>query len=169
MGGMLSLHLVLSRPELVRSLILMDTAAESPGDFTLPPELAPLIRRHGLERMAALTPPRPEELLLQRLKGDDWLRDNRRQRLAVMDPEAFLALFPLVFAGPGLLDRLGEIAVPTTVIVGEHDEPFRGPSDRLAAGIRGARLVVIDGAYHSPQHTHPEAWRAAVRDHLARV
>jgi pimeloyl-ACP methyl ester carboxylesterase len=169
MGGMLALSVALARPELVRSLILMDTAAESPGDFTLPPEVAPLIRRHGLERMAALTPPRPEERLLERLKGEAWLRENRRQRLAVMDPEAFLALFPLVFAGPGLLDRVGAIAVPTTIIVGEHDEPFRGPSDRLAAAIPGAHLIVIDGAYHSPQHTHAEAWRAAVLAHLARV
>jgi pimeloyl-ACP methyl ester carboxylesterase len=74
-----------------------------------------------------------------------------------------------LFVVPPLLDRLGEIACPTTVLVGERDEPFRGPSDRLAAGIPGARLVVIDGAYHSPQHTHPEAWRAAVVEHLARV
>lgn len=169
MGGMLALRVVLARPELVRSLILMDTAAESPGAFTLPPEVAPLIREHGLERMAALTPLRAEERLLQTLKGEDWLPANRRQRLSVMDPEAFLALFPLVFAGPGLVQRLGEISVPTTVIVGERDEPFRGPSDRLAAGIPGARLVVVEGAYHSPQHTHPEVWRAAVLEHLARV
>jgi pimeloyl-ACP methyl ester carboxylesterase len=169
MGGMLALRVVLARPELVRSLILMDTAAESPGAFTLPPEVGPLIRAHGLERMAALTPPRAEEKLLQALKGEDWLRENRRQRLSVMDPEAFLALFPLVFAGPALLERLGAIAVPTTIIVGERDEPFRGPSERLAAGIPGARLVVVEGAYHSPQHTHPEVWRAAVLEHLARV
>jgi len=169
MGGMLALRVVLARPALVRSLILMDTAAESPGAFTLPPEVAPLIRAHGLERMAALTPPRAEEKLLQTLKGEEWLRENRRRRLSVMDPEAFLALFPLVFAGPGLLERLGEIAVPTTVIVGEHDEPFRAPSARLAAGIPGARLAVVEGAYHSPQHTHPEVWRALVLEHLARV
>jgi len=26
---------------------------------------------------------------------------------------------------------------------------------------------VIEGAYHSPQLTHPDAWRAAVEAHLA--
>ena len=29
------------------------------------------------------------------------------------------------------------------------------------------RLTVIPGAYHSPQLTHAEEWRAAVEAHLA--
>jgi pimeloyl-ACP methyl ester carboxylesterase len=35
--------------------------------------------------------------------------------------------------------------------------------------VADGRLVVIDGAYHSPQLTHPDEWRAAVEDHLARA
>jgi pimeloyl-ACP methyl ester carboxylesterase len=29
-----------------------------------------------------------------------------------------------------------------------------------------ARLAVIEGAYHSPQLTHPDEWRKAIEDHL---
>ena len=39
----------------------------------------------------------------------------------------------------------------------------------MAPGLPEGKLTVIDGAYHSPQLTHPEEWRAAVNEHLRRV
>ena len=39
----------------------------------------------------------------------------------------------------------------------------------LAAEVAHGYLSVIPGAYHSPQLTHPDAWRAAIEAHLARV
>jgi pimeloyl-ACP methyl ester carboxylesterase len=38
----------------------------------------------------------------------------------------------------------------------------------LAAEVSNGRLVVVKGAYHSPQLTHPDEWRAAVAEHLDR-
>ena len=35
--------------------------------------------------------------------------------------------------------------------------------------IPGARETVIDGAHHSPQLTHPEAWAGAIAEHLSWV
>lgn len=46
------------------------------------------------------------------------------------------------------------------------DALFVSTSERLAGGIPDARLEVVEGAYHSPQHTHPEEWLARVRGHL---
>ena len=51
-------------------------------------------------------------------------------------------------------------------MVGEHDAPFRRPSERMAAAIPGARLAVIQGAAHSPQFEAPAAWWAAVSGFL---
>ena len=58
---------------------------------------------------------------------------------------------------------LPSITCPTTVIVGEHDHPLVDQAPDLAAEVADGRLTVIQGAYHSPQLTHPDAWRAAVR------
>jgi pimeloyl-ACP methyl ester carboxylesterase len=63
--------------------------------------------------------------------------------------------------------RLGELHCGVTVIVGANDHPFVDQSSELVSLMKGSRLVVIDGAYHSPQLTHPEEWRKAVEDHLA--
>ena len=55
-----------------------------------------------------------------------------------------------------LRSRLGAITCPVTVIVGQHDEPLAGQAPALAASVGHGRLTVIEGAYHSPQLTHPE-------------
>ncbi len=63
--------------------------------------------------------------------------------------------------------RLPSISCPTTVIVGERDHPLVDQAPALAAEVGDGRLSVIDGAYHSPQLTHADEWRAALEAHLA--
>ncbi len=166
MGGMVALRLVLRRPDLVRSLILMDTAAEAPGGLEPPTELGALVREHGVRKVIEVAGRTPEHACFVARKGADWVERDSERRLSAMDEEAFIALLPRVFQGDDLLPRLGEICCPTTVLVGAKDALFIPPSERLAAGIAGARLEVIDDAFHSPQHTHPEEWLTKVRAHL---
>jgi proline iminopeptidase len=67
-----------------------------------------------------------------------------------------------------VMDRLGEIQVPTLVIAGRED--FQFPPEHqaeLAAGIPNARLVLIDRAGHNPQDEQPAKTLKAVRDFLA--
>ena len=65
-------------------------------------------------------------------------------------------------------DRLAEIEVPTLVVVGEFDEETPlAYSKHLAERIRGADLVVIDGAGHLSPCEAPEAFNRAVRRFLA--
>lgn len=59
--------------------------------------------------------------------------------------------------GPPEAERLGEIAVPTLVIIGEHDLPdFQEISDLLAQKIPGARKAVVAGAGHIAPMEQPE-------------
>ena len=96
-----------------------------------------------------------------------WAR--MRAKLLAMDPEAFAALGPALGEQAGVVERLGEIACPTLVLVGADDAPFLEPSAQLRDGIPDARLVTIPDAAHSPQLENPTAWLAAVTEHLERV
>jgi len=169
MGGMIALRLVLRRPDLVRSLILMDTAAEAPGGLEPPPNFDALVREHGVARVIELGARTPERALLAKRKGADWVQSDAHRRLSALDDEAFIALLPRVFRGESLLERLAEIRCPTTVLVGALDALFVPTSERIAEAIPGARLQKIEGAYHSPQHTHPDEWRSCLRAHLDAV
>lgn len=65
--------------------------------------------------------------------------------------------------------RLGEIQVPTLVLGGGDDwiTPREHGADRLAAGIPGAREVILEGTGHFPFVEAREAYVAAIREFLS--
>ncbi|ONH61706.1 alpha/beta hydrolase [Frankia sp. CcI49] len=86
-----------------------------------------------------------------------------------LDPDALVAFGRELGEYPSMVDRLGEIGCPTTVIVGEHDATLRASAATLARAIPAARLAVIVGADHSPHASRPLAWLAAVDGHFGRL
>ncbi len=173
MGGAIVLRVVLARPDLVRSLILMDTSAWSfvPLDETIAAIMSAFMETYdpalGLPDLNAWSG--PEEALIATTMPAEW-QSIKQQMAAAFDPYALKAIGNELFA-PGatsVRERLGEIACPVTVLVGEHDHPFVDQAPELADEIVNGALTVIGGAYHSPQLTHPVEWAAAVDAHLAR-
>lgn len=70
---------------------------------------------------------------------------------------------------PSALDRLHEIDIPTLLIVGSEDQPeVHALSERLAAGIRDAQLLVVQGAGHHANLEAPDAILAEIRAWLRR-
>lgn len=169
MGGRVALRIALARRDLLRSLILMDTTAWSFGIDD--PDVKALVVDwfSSIGPDTALGwPETPETPLIAAATPAQW--QNRKAELdAGVDPMACRAL------GLALFDdrvepvdhRLGDIDLPVTVIVGEHDHPYVDHAPALAEALPDGRFVVIAGAYHSPQLTHQAEWRAAVDAHLA--
>ncbi|HKC52998.1 MAG TPA: alpha/beta hydrolase [Myxococcota bacterium] len=178
LGGVVALHFTLAYPERVASLVLMDTSPK-PIEFRFSESArartAAFAREHGMgalakrmREMAATndaTPPaarRCEERM-----GSDAFWERIQRKLEAMDPIAWDALssqFPRIAP---VVERLGELRCPTTVLVGAEDTPFLEPSDLMEQRIPGVRRVTIPDAAHSPQLESPAAWLAAVRAHLA--
>jgi pimeloyl-ACP methyl ester carboxylesterase len=179
MGGRVSLLVVLDRPDLVNSLVLMDTSAWT---FMPPDEsIRALVRAwieafdpsKGMPEGGRLGPPGPEDALIEAATPAEWLAE-KDAIFAGMDAYAVKALGMTLLAEldggeTSLRPDLPNIVCPTTVIAGEHDHPLVDQAPELAAEVGDGTLTVIPGAYHSPQLTHPDAWRAAVEDHLTRV
>jgi 3-oxoadipate enol-lactonase len=134
-----------------------------------------------------------EEALLEAGKVDEavelnlrtWLADNvepgLRARVGEMQRRAFEVQLAAYSRDPepgpvGWLDdppvweRLGEVACPTLVIVGERDvSAMDVVADRLAAGIAGTGKVVMPGAAHLPACERPEEFNRIVLEFLASV
>jgi 3-oxoadipate enol-lactonase len=175
MGGRMSLHVVLNRPDLVHSLVLMDTSAWS---FVPPDENIRALVRAWMEAFdpsqgmpEKLGPFGPEDALIEAAMPSEWLGEKQRI-FSGMDAYAVkaLGLALMVDMDQGetsLRADLPSITCPTTVMAGEHDHPLVDQAPDLAAEVDDGRLVVIPGAYHSPQLTHPDAWRTSVEEHLA--
>jgi pimeloyl-ACP methyl ester carboxylesterase len=168
MGGVVAQWWALRHPERLRSLVLMDTAGAASGGLPMVvlERSAQLGREQG---MAAVVDEAVAAFGADLAPDDaDALRATLGRSLGAMDPEAFLALARELGTHPSVLDALGGLDVPTTVIVGEHDDGLRGAADELAAAIPAAHLVVIPDAGHSPQREQRDAWLAALREHLDR-
>jgi pimeloyl-ACP methyl ester carboxylesterase len=173
MGGRIVLGTVLEHPELVRSLILMDTTAGSfqPDDPKVREMMSAFIASY--DPAAGMPDPNlmrgPEDDLAEVTTPQSW-RDRKLELFEGTDPYLLKAIGTELFTSSALSvwDRLGEITCPVTVLVGENDHPFVDRAPELAADLPNGRLVVIDGAYHSPQLTHSDEWLAAVAEHLAR-
>jgi pimeloyl-ACP methyl ester carboxylesterase len=71
---------------------------------------------------------------------------------------------------PPAVGRLGEVRVPTLVMVGEADEAAGVVAGRhLAASVAGAQLVEFPGVAHMIQLEQPERFNRHVLDFLAQV
>jgi proline iminopeptidase len=181
-GGHVALEYVLRYPERVSRLVLLDTA----GDAWWSQEHAAEVlagrgssrgtvaaaRRFYSGRVSSrdfarialrLMPAYDHRFSLLRLAretlGGGWRMRTR--------PEA------LVFGGRmsrgwSVMDRLGEIHVPTLVLAGRDDFLFPPESQALlAAGIPEARLRIIERAGHNPQSERPTETIAEVARFLA--
>jgi pimeloyl-ACP methyl ester carboxylesterase len=174
MGGMVAMRFALRHADRLKSLILMDTAAEPLTIFpkALREQLAEEVRANGCASRIKMMRDMP--MSDAQARGRDFLGEAEHWRrielkLSQMDPEAWVALGNDMSNQKGVLSDLESLSVPTTIIVGEHDVPFVEPSARMANMIPDARLVTIPDAAHCPQYENADAWRAAIDSHLARA
>lgn len=69
---------------------------------------------------------------------------------------------------PPAIGRLGEIAIPTLIVVGGHDQPgVRETAEILAKGIKGARKVEWPDTAHVPNLEVPDRFNSLLMEFLA--
>jgi pimeloyl-ACP methyl ester carboxylesterase len=175
MGGRVVMGVALSRPDLVSTLVLMDTTAWSflPPDDSIRQLVKAWIEAFDPENgmPGSISMGGPEEGLIEERTPASW-QQEKATLFAGMDAYAVKAFGMALMAGMSdgettLRPELPSITCPTTVIAGEHDHPLVDQAPELASLVADGRLAVIDGAYHSPQLTHSDEWTHAVRAHLA--
>lgn len=158
LGGYMSLAFYLAHPQMVRALVLCDTG---PG-YRNPAARERWNRR--AEARALAFEAKGLEALGQSPEIVAGRRSHRSAAGLARAARGMLAQFD-----SRVIDSLSTIAVPTLVIVGERDEPFRAAADYMTTRIPGARQVVIPGAGHAANIDQPEAFNQAVLGFLEEV
>ena len=178
MGGMVAQVLTLRAPERVEALILMDTSHQPLriAEEAMIEAAGALAISSGMDavRLAQGAGPLDNPIHQRLVETRPGYAEFGDRKLLAASPHMYAAMLRSIagFGGEPDADRLGDlpsIGVPTLVIVGEADAPFRKASARMAEAIPGAELAVLPGGAHSPQFEAPDAWWTALSGFLARV
>lgn len=165
-GGFVALRAALRRPDFVLGLVLIDTQAgeEEPEMVQNNEAMGHVWKTHGLnddlaEIIAAI-------IMSPGYPGNaDWIAKWKRKPAEHID----MPLTPL-HNREDLHDRLGEIDVPALVIHGSLDAAIPvEKGERLCQGLPKCEgVVVVEGAGHASNLSHPEPVNAALGDFLRR-
>jgi pimeloyl-ACP methyl ester carboxylesterase len=180
-GGQSSLDLALERPELVRSLTLVNAL---PSGFVfegaMPPELLDMMSAAARGDTAAASElqiriwfdgPARVPSSLGGAKLEARAEASRMNRLFVERGTFAIAdAVPKDPLTPPAARRLGEIHVPTLVVSGALDyAENRRASKLLADGIPGARLTVMDDCAHVPPLEAAESFSAMLASFIEEI
>lgn len=164
MGGFVGMRLAARRPELLRSLILIETAAdaEPPANVAKYRVLNAITRLGGLRFLSAR--------VLPIMFGEAFLTDPQRQAVRDEQTQQLVSNRRRIYRAvngvikrKGIEDELAAIRTPTLVMHGEGDRAITMKrAERMHAAIPGAKMVRIPRAGHSSTIEEPELVNAEI-------
>lgn len=172
MGGFVTLRIAFRRPDLLKSLILIETSADpEPAENAPRYKMLNFIGRwFGLRLVVNKVmpimfgasfmsdPSRAEE----RKKWADFISNNDRIGIS--------RAVKGVIEREGVHTRIDQINTPTLIIVGEEDTAtVPAKSERMHQKIAGSKFVIIPRAGHSSTIEEPEAVNTAIESFLSEI
>ncbi len=151
MGGRVALHVALAAPERVRRLVLVsgtagiedgaERALRSASDHRLAEELERIPYEDFIERWRSQPLFAEDPAAVRELAGEDQRRNS---------PAALAAALRGIGTGEmsPLWERLGELRMPVSLLVGERDAKFTALGRRMAGLIPAAELIVLAGGHN---------------------
>ena len=167
-GGFCAIRTALRHPERVGGLVLADTSADTAAlsGKVKAALLSPVARNRWGKSIAIDT---VVNVLFGQTtrRGRPELVEQWRKTFGEQDVASMLTMLRSFLGRDDVSSRLGEITVPTMVIVGEEDvDPGVLASARIAARIPDARFEVLPDAGHLSAIEQPEAFGERLLDFL---
>ena len=187
-GGMLAMEYALTQPPGISGLVIADSPASMPqwveeanrlrGE--LPPGIQETLLKH--ETAGTTDDPAYEEAMMAFYRRHVCRLDpfpecvNRTFEKLAQNPEVYHTMNgPSEFHVIGTLknwnivDRLGEIRVPTLVISGRYDEATPAIAETVNHGIPGSKWIVFENSSHLPHVEETERYIRALNEFLGQV
>lgn len=169
MGGFVGMRLAARRPDLLRSLILMETSADPEPAENVPRyrQLLMVARLVGLGPVAGRVMPimfgktfmSDPQRAAERKEWQGYMAANKRMGI-IRATEGVITRKPIY-------TELDRIALSTLIIIGDEDVATTPDhSARMHGAIRGSKLVPIPRAGHTSTVEEPEAVTAAIEAFL---
>lgn len=152
MGGFVGMRLAARHPELIRSLVLLDTSANAEPSENLPQYKL----LNGVVRWLGIIPPVANKVM-KIMFAQSWLSNSantqaiaRWKKEIIANKRSIVGPVEGVIYRKGVVEELPRISCPTLVLVGEEDvATVPEKSEFIQKNIAGAVLHRIKGAGHS--------------------
>lgn len=167
LGGMIAFQLAVNYPNLVRSLVIVNSGPEMiprtmRERFAIARQKL-IVETMGMSRMgkglADRLFPRPEHASRRTAFVARWSRNDKRAYKRVLD----------AMIGWSIADRLGDIDCQVLVLAADHDDTPLARKRAYAARMRNASLVVIPDSHHALPMECPEQFNNALCCFLSTV
>jgi pimeloyl-ACP methyl ester carboxylesterase len=170
MGGMVALRIAIRRPELLKSLILVDTSADPEPSENLP--------KYNLLKLFVrwIGPWAVTGQIMPIMFGQKFLTDPARADLVEKwrgqftqnDRIGVTRAVTAVITREAVYDQIDTIMTPSLIIVGEKDVGITpDKSERMHERIPNSKMVTIPDAGHMTPVEEPDAVITALKDFLA--
>jgi 3-oxoadipate enol-lactonase len=165
MGGMIAFQLAVSYPDLIRSMVIVNSGPE----FILRTfrerlqalQRLLIVRLRGMRKMGEVLSkrlfPKPEQAELRQMLVERWAENDVR---AYSDAARGLL-------GWSVVDHLSTIECPTLVIAAEYDYTPVARKEAYVARMPQAELVVIEDSRHATPVEHPERFNQVLASFLS--
>ncbi len=166
MGGFVAMRLAARRPDLIKSLILMETSA-LPEPFAFKYKiLNTIVKVFGVSSV--------EKQVMKIMFGDTFLNDpNRASEKKEWAAELNTNKKTITKAVNGVIERKGvedelqKIKCPTLILVGTEDKAtIPEKAEFIASKIPKAKLIYIENGGHTASIEEPEQYNNAILDFL---
>ena len=170
MGGMVGMKLAVEHPNLVKSLILIDTSSEIQDDMIRNRAMLWVAKYIGIKVLA--------NKIVSMFFSSNFLKDKKNKPVVKLYKKYFLANDPkgIVKTVKGVLFRkrftesLGSVTQPTMIIVGENDELTDSKKSKiLKENIKQSQLEIIPRAGHLAPVEEPELVNRIIRNFISNL
>lgn len=169
MGGFVGIRLAARRPDLVKSLILMETSAQAEPNKLKYKMLNNIVKLFGVK---SVTGP-----VMNIMFGDTFLNDaTRKDEKAYWKQELINNKKTIVRAVSGVISRQGlekelsNISCPTLILVGDQDKAtVPEKAEYMNKNINNSTLKYIQNAGHSACIEEPEQYNNAISEFLSTI
>jgi 2-succinyl-6-hydroxy-2,4-cyclohexadiene-1-carboxylate synthase len=172
MGGRVALQFAIAQPARVAVLVLESASpgiadpAERAARVRSDEVLADFAEREGIAAFVDRWERLP--LFASQARLPAAIRDGLRGQRLANDPVGLANSLRGLGQGAqvALHDRLGEVEMPTLLVVGEEDAKFRCLATEMSSAMPVARVEVVAGSGHAPHLEQPQAFQRVVSDFL---
>ncbi|MBI3328293.1 MAG: alpha/beta fold hydrolase [Nitrospinae bacterium] len=161
-GGMIGVHFALAHQDLLKGLIIADSSAARPNtpQIVNPEPYIEIAQSRGMTGLADHVI--SNKLLAPHLQDNPYAIKEYRDRMARNHVIGYCSGMRALSRMRDRTGELGQVTVPTLIIVGDLDVPFIEPSKLMHERIRGSKLVTIHGAGHLANIERPSEFNEAV-------